>query len=51
MGRTELPGAPDGSYVIIQFQTSLENKARAIETVVVGEGEDGHWRASGYYIK
>ena len=30
--RTELPGAPAGEYVIIQFKTSFENK----KTLVVG---------------
>ena len=33
MYRTSLPGAPDGQYVVIQFDTSFENKKSAIETV------------------
>jgi hypothetical protein len=49
--RTSLPGAPDGQYVIIQFNTSFENKKSAIETVTPMLDADGKWRVSGYYIK
>ncbi len=46
-----LPGAPDGEYVVIQFNTSFENKKSAIETVTPMLDTDGIWRVSGYYIK
>ena len=49
--KTSLPGAPDGEYVIIQFETSFENKKTAIETVTPMMDKDGKWRVSGYYIK
>src|SRR5262245_14693578 len=29
----KLPGAPDGKYVVIQFDTVFENKPSAVETV------------------
>ncbi len=48
---TSIPGAPDGEYVVIQFNTSFENKKSAIETVTPMKDEDGKWRVSGYYIK
>ncbi len=48
---TSAPGAPDGQYVIIQYKTSFENKASAIETVTPMLDKDGKWRVSGYYIK
>jgi beta-lactamase regulating signal transducer with metallopeptidase domain len=48
---TSLPGAPDGEYVVIQFQTSFENKKQAVETVTPMKDKDGVWRVSGYYIK
>lgn len=48
---TSLPGAPDGEYVVIQFETSFENKKSAIETVTPMLGKDGKWRVSGYFIK
>jgi Protein of unknown function (DUF4019) len=46
-----MSGAPDGKYVVMQFDTSFANKQSAIETVTVGPEEDGQWKASGYYIK
>jgi hypothetical protein len=48
---TTLPGAPDGQYVVIQYETSFENKRSAVETVTPMREPDGRWRASGYYIK
>jgi len=49
--KTSLPGAPDGEYVVIQFDTSFENKKAAIETVTPMMDQDRMWRVSGYYIK
>jgi len=49
--KTSLPGAPDGEYVVIQFETSFENKKSAIETVTPMMDKDGRWRVCGYYIK
>lgn len=48
---SSLPGAPDGQYVVIQFNTSFENKKSGIETVTPMIDKDGIWRVSGYYIK
>jgi hypothetical protein len=44
-------GAPDGEYVVIQYDTKFDNKAAAVETVTVARGKDGVWRVAGYYIK
>ena len=41
--KTSLPSAPDGQYVIIQFQTSFENKKAAIETVTPMLDKDGNY--------
>jgi len=49
--KTSLPGAPDGEYVVIQFQTSFENKKASIETVTPMIEKDGKWRVSGYYVR
>jgi len=49
--RRSLPGAPDGEYVIIQYDSSFEHKAAATETVTPMKDADGRWRVSGYYIK
>ncbi len=48
---TTLPGASDGEYVVIQYQTSFERKKSAIETVTPMRDKDGKWRVAGYYIK
>jgi len=49
--KTSLPGAPDGEYVVIEFETSFENKRTAFETLTPMREKDGKWRVSGYYIK
>lgn len=46
-----LPGAPDGEYVVLQFNSSYHNKAEALETVVVTLDTDGQWRVGGYFIR
>lgn len=46
-----LPGAPDGEYVVLTFNSSFTQKAAAVETVTVMKDEDGSWRVSGYFIK
>lgn len=48
---TSLPGAPDGEYVVIQYDAQLENKAAAVETVTPMREKDGSWRVSGYFIR
>ncbi len=48
--KTQVPGAPDGEYVIATFKTSFEKKKDSIETVsAVFEG--GQWKVVGYFIK
>ena len=46
-----LPGAPDGEYVVIQYETRFEHKQSAVETVTPMLDKDGKWRVSGYFIK
>lgn len=47
---TTLPGAPDGNYWIIVFNTRFANKASAVETLVMID-EEGKWLPVGYYIR
>ena len=47
----ELPGAPAGQYVVMQFETSFANKKSAIETVTFMLEKDGQWKSAGYFIK
>jgi hypothetical protein len=46
-----LPGAPDGDYVVIQYDSTFEHKRAAIETITPVLDKDGKWRVSGYFIK
>lgn len=46
-----MPGYPDGEYVILQYETELEKKASAVETITPERDKNGIWRVSGYYIK
>ena len=46
-----LPGAPDGDYMVIQYRSSFENKKSAMETITPMLDKDGKWKVSGYYIK
>ncbi len=48
---TTLPGAPDGEYVVILYESSFENKRSAVETVTVTLDSDGTWRVSGYFVR
>ncbi len=49
--RTSVPGAPDGEYVVLQYEATFENKKSAIETITPMLDKDGAWKVSGYYIK
>ena len=46
-----MPGAPDGRYVVVQYDTVFENKASAVETVTPMADPDGVWRVAGYFIR
>lgn len=48
---TTLPGAPEGEYLIIEFNTSFANKPSVIETVTSAREADGNWRVAGYFIR
>ncbi len=47
---TALPGAPDGNYAVIQYDSSFSHKATAVETLTLME-DAGKWRTAGYFIK
>jgi Protein of unknown function (DUF4019) len=47
----QVPGGPDGKYVVLRFETVFRNKASAIETVTPMVDPDGVWRVSGYFVK
>jgi len=45
-----LPGAPDGQYEMLEFQTSFALKKDATETVVLAREPSG-WKVDGYFIR
>ncbi len=49
--KTNLPGAPPGEYVVIEYDTSFENKKDAVETVTPMRDTEGAWRVSGYFVR
>ena len=48
---TEIPNAPPGQYVILQYQTVAGGNRRVVETVVPSVDTDGRWRVGGYFIR
>jgi hypothetical protein len=47
----ELPGAPEGEFVVVKFDSSFEGKAAVLETVTLVLGQDLIWRVSSYKVK
>lgn len=45
-----LPGAPDGDYEILKFQTAFAERGDLTETVILVR-EGGGWRVAGYFIR
>lgn len=45
-----IPGAPDGHYVVLQYQTEFDARS-GIETVIPMREADGSWKVSSYFIK
>jgi len=49
--RTSVPGAPDGHYVLLKYDTRFERKQEGVETVVTMLDTDGEWRVGGYFVQ
>ena len=47
---TSLPGAPDGKYFVLQFDTVFVKKKGALETVTMSQ-IDEQWQVAGYFIR
>lgn len=47
----QLPGVPDGDYVVIVYRSSFAAAPVATETVTPMRDADGHWRVAGYLVK
>jgi DNA-binding CsgD family transcriptional regulator len=47
---TTIPGAPPGTYDVLQFRTDFAHKPAALETVALAR-EKGGWKVIGYFIQ
>jgi hypothetical protein len=47
----ELPGAPEGEYVMLQYDSAFERKPAAVEKITLILGQDLNWRVSSYAVK
>ena len=47
---TDLPNAPTGEYVVIEYESRFANGAEMIERITPMKDPDGTWRVSGYFI-
>lgn len=47
---TDLPGAPTGDYVVIEYESQFENGDPMIERITPMKDPDGAWRVSGYFL-
>jgi hypothetical protein len=47
----KLPNAPDGDYVVIQYDTRFEKQGLASESLTTEREKDGRWRVVGYWIR
>jgi Protein of unknown function (DUF4019) len=46
-----LPNAPEGEYVVVQFDTRFQNRPLAEEMITSEREKDGTWRVAGYWIR
>ena len=46
-----LPFAPDGDYVLMEYETRFEFKPLATETLTTMKDRDNTWKVAGYFIK
>jgi hypothetical protein len=47
----DLPGAPPGTFTVIQFKTRFATKPNSVETISPKLNSDGSWNVAGYFIK
>lgn len=46
-----LPNAPEGEYVVIEYATAFANRPQSMETVTPMKQPDGKWKVAGYFIR
>lgn len=48
---TTMPGAPQGEYVVLQYEGTFANKKSGVETLTTMLDKDKTWKVAGYFIK
>lgn len=48
--RANIPGGPEGAYMVYKFKSVFDNKQESIETITMVQ-EQGDWRVIGYFIE
>jgi hypothetical protein len=48
---TKLPGAPEGEYVVVQYDSTFSTAGAVTEIITPTKDKDGKWRVSGYFLK
>jgi len=46
----DLPGEPEGEYVVIEYEASFGSKKNGVEKVILTKDQEGEWRVSGYKV-
>ena len=49
--KATVPGALEGEFVVIQYQSAFEHKSAALEMITPMRETDGSWRVSGYSVR
>ncbi|HEY2796361.1 MAG TPA: DUF4019 domain-containing protein [Thermoanaerobaculia bacterium] len=47
---TDLPGAPTGEYVVIEYDSQFSSGSPMTERITPMKDPDGVWRVSGYFL-
>lgn len=47
----DLPEAPPGEYIVVQYSSRYEHFSAVLETIVPRREDDGVWRVAGYFIR
>lgn len=48
---TDLPGAPTGEYVVIEYDSQFATGGAMTERITPMKDPDGVWRVSGYFVE
>lgn len=49
--KDSLPGAPEGEYVVIYYDSAFAEKQGATESVTLAKTTDDAWKVAGYFIQ